>query len=328
VSGGAEQVSGDARIAEVRRGLERRISAVNSVTGTAQVEYRFSPRNCAEADKRAQDRAEWLGLNREIPPVDALHKSLWFFSFDQEKTRWRGEAVDLTNSGRHLWTSSGSLIDPALNRHLPPETFHRVAISDGTRAYQYSWSGRRGRIAEHPRAELLLEWMLPVERIESDVIRGTSSTFAECLHSPEYQAVFEGEEELAGHRCLKITVRRSRPFLSGWYITAWIVPDLDFAAVREERSHCPGGWAPGGAPPWAPYKWITQAGDFARVSDILWCPQTVQQERFDYIPPEQVPWDYTRIIRMRTLELNTPLQGIEITEDFPPKIVMLDFRRS
>jgi hypothetical protein len=77
------------------------------------------------------------------------------------------------------------------------------------------------------------------------------------------------------------------------------------------------------AAPWAESKHVTQATDFARVSDVLWCPQVVQEDVFDYIPAEQEPWDYTRIIRVRSLELNTPLQGIEITEDFPPTTRML-----
>jgi hypothetical protein len=317
---GAEEGPGDARIAEVRQGLERRISAVNSVTGTAEVEYRYSPYKCAEIEKRARDTAELLGLDPETPAVDPVQKSLWFFSFDRDKTRWRCETVDLTESENDFWVLSP---DPGPNRRFSPDAFRCVAICDGIRSYEYRWSDGRGRIEEPPNAQFLSYGVASLAPVDSAVIRGRSAGFGDHLDDPDYEAVFEGEEELDGRRCLKLTVRRNRPFRSGWYITTWFAPELDFAAVREEIAYCPGGWAPGGAAPAAERRRVVEARDFAKVADLLWCAQTVQEEVLERAAADREPWDYTRVIRIRSLELNTPLQGIEITEDFPPLTSML-----
>jgi len=306
----AQEDTGAAYVDTVREGLAYRASVIRTMTGTAEMEFTFSPATCErgrnEADAYAK-QMKWIG---EVLPLDPTHGSHLTFSADFGRGQWSCDVTDLTVSGHYLWASSN---DPPLNRHLPPDTFRRVAVSDGTKTYVYDHSLQRGWI-DHYTGEPC-QMPQPVAHVY-DMTCGAPSSVLTALDDSRYAAVFLGEEEVEGSNCLKIRLSPNDLSLGGSVVTLWSAPALDFALVRQEsRSYVPAS-SPDEVPVLDRIR-ITVAAEFVKMSDTLWCPMTAETICYRGGPGGAESWDYTRVIRIECAEVNVPLAVIVTPYEFP-----------
>ena len=309
----AGQLAGPTHINDVREGLAYRASAVRSLSGTGEMKFTFSPGRCERRRKQAEEYAKktnWIG---EVLPLDPTHESHLEFSVDFDTGRWRCDMVDLTVSGHNML---GSGHDPALNRSLPPEAFRWVSVSDGVKIYDYHQSPKEGSIRQYLGESRQMPQ--PLGHVRT-MVRGVSSSVAGSLIDPRYVVTFLGEEDTGGDRCLKIQAGPKDPTLGGPVVRLWVAPELDFAVVREEYdSYFPA--SPVSPKPVLDMTWVTVASDFVNVSGALWCPATVESTQYRYRsgePEGADPWEYTRVVHIKSIEIDTPFTGIITPYPFP-----------
>jgi len=289
----------------VLRGVEHRIASFTTVRGRVVVHYLRSPRALNEAEAQAAvDAARRKRVDSlDLPPFDAEHRNLIDFEFGDD--RWRWEIVQLTNSGQRwgLW-----LRLPAMWRSLDPCFFYRISVCDGERVYEYDRSYNWGSVRTYSGADH--ERPRDFALIKACILATLGEGVLPAVREHDFEATCTGNETIDGYECRKLEVRHTGEHKR--FARAWIVPELGYAAVRQETlyfSTVTGELRTGV---------VTTARDFREVLPGIWCPEVVQGDRFEYDKGQGAEaWSVSRIVQVLSLEANAPLESIVTPYRFP-----------
>jgi len=263
------------------RGVQYRLSAVETLTGRALLRYVASQR-MARVYRRiyAADEARLRDLGAvNVPPLGTDHACLLDFDYDLENHRWRSEIVDLTNTGFN-WT--GHLGLSAENRDMAPLHFYRISLCDGEKVYEYMRDMNLGFVRDYQPGQEPDQLRL----VRSCIVATVQSVVIRALQDEGFVARQVGEDTISGTRC--VTVRVDDPTgTKSMVARLWIAPELGHAAVRQEilsltqddKLHA---------------LTIVRADVFAELVPGLQCPKLVQVDHFYYSEqPDEEPREYT-----------------------------------
>lgn len=283
------------------KGIEHRLSAATSLQGRVLFHYILSESYAEQMQKRHEADAAGFGQTapQQLEPLEKHHADLVDFEYDE--SRWRWEAVQLTNTGQD-WT--GFLRTPAEWRSLEPAAFYRISVCDGETVYTYDRSLNWG--TARPYAEERKPYDLGV--IGSLVVATLDQAVLLAVREYGFEAIHRGTVTYENAPCHRLDIRSTGEFKR--LTRAWIAPSLGYAVLRYENLY----FASGGLAK----AHVVRSRDLKELLPGVWCPRYVQRDHFRYEQTEAVThWAYTHIVEVRSLEANQPLIGVVTPYQFP-----------